>query len=1274
MPVIRAIRLEQWAGTLSARHKIGELIRKLIFSGITLENINYIRFLAEESSQLSGWDGVLNCKSDVLWIPNNTSVWELGTGSDAKGKIKRDFADRKEKELPEGWIKEKTTYVGATLRKIDDLTSFENELKEDSPWYDVKIYDSTTFEEWIQNYISVQVWLQEQGVGPQPSIHTLERMWQNWSRTTQPVVKTDLILADRENIAKNLLNALKGSKNNIIHIKADSPEEACAFVYSAFVHGFEDEFYREYVLSNTIVINRSEDAVNLRGYEDCNIILLPPATEKSMLLANRGYTVINALGYSSSSQRIDFDLGRPGRLNFSKSLVKMGKNQKEAEIEARACGGSPSVWRVWNLLNYGDISTEIPEWADASNASIIIPAVLIGAWSEKYKEDKEIIKEMSGMEYDDYIDALRPFMSTDNPFIIKINDVWKVIAPPTAFALVITHINTRHLKKLSNIVTKVFKEIDPTLELSADERSFSSMDNGHGLSYSSWLRDGLAESLLRIIVLGKKLEDDNMVPDGQSVQEYVDSLISNLPGLYEDPRVLISLQNQMPALAEAAPGPFLTALERLLQGPTDKMQFIFDEGEHLINARYLHTHLLWALEALAWEPGYLARVALILVDLAKIDPGGSTLNRPINSLREILLPWHPGTNANLNERIEVLDLIIKKDPEVGWKVMKALMPSSHQVSNPIHKPLWKDFGNSRKTKVKRSEIINAYQEYIKRALDTANDKPERWLDLIDYYINLPDMNKKSVEEGLIKLSEKVISENKRKLIWDKLRVLINQNKKYSEASWALPKDRLERLNEILDLYKPHDSMKQIEWLFNDYYPDLPYPYKNYDREIEKLKEIRESKINDLWQKEGEQGLFKLINEVEYPELIATVIINVVDNLDKVYEIFINTNMGSERQRRFSSALSGVSYNRYGESWLKKILSYSRNNTVMDTVNALLPFPDSKNTYEFISSLGIEVEEQYWKRRPGIIRSDSEKVLKMAIDNMVDIGKRAIDIIPLLAQNIKIVSTDKIFKILELALNELNEGEKPSNMSDLGYWIEKLFNLMYSNPEVDKFKLAKYEYSYVPFLTRGFDKKRLALHELLASSPEFFITLICDLYKPHSGERDSCEDKKNAKIKAEFAWKILNSWDCPPGVSNEGKVDGEELRKWVEAARESAVENDRLAVAEQHIGNVLFYLPEDPDDHVWPHKELRKLIEEIKSDNIEKGIEIEQFNSRGTFSKAMFEGGKQEREIARKWKERAEKMGLSWPRTRALLERIADSWERQAEREDELAEKDRLRFD
>jgi hypothetical protein len=119
------------------------------------------------------------------------------------------------------------------------------------------------------------------------------------------------------------------------------------------------------------------------------------------------------------------------------------------------------------------------------------------------------------------------------------------------------------------------------------------------------------------------------------------------------------------------------------------------------------------------------------------------------------------------------------------------------------------------------------------------------------------------------------------------------------------------------------------------------------------------------------------------------------------------------------------------------------------------------------------------------------------------------------------------------------------------------------------------------------------------------------------------------------------------------------------------EADRTDIAEEYIGRVLAHAPNDPVDQAWPHRAVRDVIEELVSDAVEEGIRVERFNMRGVVSKAVFEGGGEERamaEQARNWAT----IVARWPRTSAMLRRIARMWDAEGNREDQRARQDQMR--
>jgi len=1270
MALIHAAVLENWANTNVARDTLGELLRKLIHAHINLSEIRSIRILAHESNQLSGWDGTLECQSSVPWLPSGTSVWELGTGSNARQKIRTDFSERREKELPSSWDREKTTYVAVTLRKLDDISLLINELKADSPWLDVRIVDAQTLEEWIEISPIVETWLQDQGIGPPSTVRTLSTHWRHWSEKTHPPVSTKLILAGRDSVAADLRRNLD-SPGAPINIQADSPGEAVAFVYSV-VESSDDILFREHFLARSIVINQGGDSSRFRDVANPqNIILCPPATSEALALARSGHTVVNALGNRSPAQRIDIRIARPLRSEFAAALRAMGMSEEAAGVEARACGGSPSIWRVWNLLKVGDPGDEIPDWAKQECSDLVVPAVLLGGWSENSKGDEEAVKAITGQTFEEYRDKLNPFICTDNPLLVKVGDASVISAPATAFALTLRYITQGHLTRLASVVETVFAEVDPTLELPPEERKYAGI-KGMRMQHSTWLRDGLAGSLLRIAVIGQQLERNGVIPGGQNCQPYIDSIIRKLPGLREDWRLLASLKDQLPVLAEAAPIPFMEALESLLQGQPEKLEPIFVEGEGIFDHAF-HPGLLWALETLAWEPGYLSRVGIILGRLAEIDPGGRLANRPLNSLREIFLAWHPGTSANLDQRLQALDLLLDRFGEIGWNLLSALLPQNSDSASPTNEPLWRDFGRSQKEALTNRIMWKAYENYVDRAIRHAGMRPERWKTLINICDDVSDECQSGIEKGLTELSKSNLSQDERKMIWENLTHFINRHRAYADASWALTEDRLKRIDVVKQCFNPDSLTDKIAWLFNEDFPDLPIPKRDLHVEQEDLNKMRTDAIKDIWQ-EGQTELIKdLVNKVSFPGLISSHLLALVNNENLAINVLVETNHGTDKEKFFARCLSASAYNQFGDKWTKLLLSKSTDFgwSPNELANALLYYPDSKQTFDLIKSLDVEVDRVYWTKRSRWVHSKDDDVILHAIKKLKENG-RAVDALILAEQKWDSKEPALIFEILDQALEELNVGKGETTFGNDSYWIDRLFRWLRGQEKVDKNELARWEYAYLPLLTGTAEKTDLALHQILSTDPSFFIHVLCDLYKPASSSAEDHEVTADARNRAKFAWKMLNSWKQPPGVGDNRQVDRIKLKEWVEKARKLAAETDRVDIADQEIGKVLFHFPSDPNDSLWPHVDLRWLLEDLESENIERGIELEEANSRGVVTKAMFEGGAQERNLAQKWWTMAEKIGLRWPRTRAMFERLAAYWETSAKHEDDRAEKQRLR--
>ena len=93
--------------------------------------------------------------------------------------------------------------------------------------------------------------------------------------------------------------------------------------------------------------------------------------------------------------------------------------------------------------------------------------------------------------------------------------------------------------------------------------------------------------------------------------------------------------------------------------------------------------------------------------------------------------------------------------------------------------------------------------------------------------------------------------------------------------------------------------------------------------------------------------------------------------------------------------------------------------------------------------------------------------------------------------------------------------------------------------------------------------------------------------------------------------------------------------------------------------------------MWPPEPVRDQIERLASDRIERAIQIERFNMRGSHFRGVYEGGDQERDLA-KTNFDAAAVAAAWPRTGALLRAFARKWVEEATRGDVEAARRRLK--
>jgi hypothetical protein len=213
----------------------------------------------------------------------------------------------------------------------------------------------------------------------------------------------------------------------------------------------------------------------------------------------------------------------------------------------------------------------------------------------------------------------------------------------------------------------------------------------------------------------------------------------------------------------------------------------------------------------------------------------------------------------------------------------------------------------------------------------------------------------------------------------------------------------------------------------------------------------------------------------------------------------------------------------------------------------------------------------------------------------------------------------------------------------------------ADAQADESRLARLEFGFLHILGRQAVRAQ-TLERLLAREPAIFVDCLKLLYRPlhRTAEEESGEPVPQKEERALALRRLLNNWQRVPGTQSDGSISASELREWVSAVCSATREADRLEVCDVKIGEVFAHAPSDERD-VKPCVPVREVIEACESDELARGFANGLFNLHGGYSKGLYEGGQQEREIAATYERYAKACETEWPRTAAALRSVAQNY-------------------
>jgi excisionase family DNA binding protein len=1241
--LVDASQLAQWPVVRQrhAQEQFPELVRRLLAATPGITNIS-VR--SGDGVSAEGWDGRGDSVGTTFLPPGSLCV-ELGVGSNPKSKADSDYRKRREKMSAE--LLSNSVFIFITPRRWPGAQAWSDSRRAEGIFANVRVLDADDLEGWLRVTPSVHHWISEQ-LGRRPNdAETLEQWWTTFQGKTHPSLPAELFLVGREAESDQVSKFFAGPPD-VLAVQADWRDEAIAFV-CASVQRAEGEA----TIQPALVVS-SQEAWDRIVEQPGRLVLVALFTDPDIASAERNrHHVLLPLGRDQLADGARVKLPRPSRTGAAAALEAAGIRAERAyQLAALARRSMPSLVR--KLAR--DTRFARPPWSQPPDSSIIAPLMLAGSWTQS-EADTEAVSRLADASWSLIEQRLLHWLETHDPPFVRPSTQWHLASNEEAF-LVLHHALTRaDLVRWHEIALDILNEIDTDADLPPEDQPIAGL-GGASRMHSPVLRRGLAEGVALVGSLGQ-----GELSDGRTGEEHARSIVRELLARAtrdSTGRLWRSLSDVLPLLAEGAPESFLDAIHQDLDQSEPVLKTMFQDGDRnsWLYSSSPHTGLLWALETLAWSPEYLLDSARALARLQAIDPGGRLMNRPVRSLGSILVPWIRQTGAHLDTKLQVVDAICKDLPNVGWELILALWPEAHGVTTPPSAPRFHDWSPERR-EVPVTDWIAFVENLVRHAIALAGTDAARWTVLSQRLGPLSPGLRAQLLEAIAGFAESSdLPHDERLVLWETLRKEVGRHRQFASAEWSMDEPVLQRMESIVEKLKPEDSAERLAYLF-DWHPTLgdvdPHDFAAYERA---LNERRKEAVAQTIKEGSLDGLRKLAERSSVPGHVGWMV-GLVAPEDFAPNLFSWLDSDSEHLRATALGWARQRLGAQGTSWLLDALSKPELGPPERRVQLALCAPATAPIWDALSDADAAVSDTYWERVV-LLQVEPDDVAR-AVRELLRQDRPWIAI-DLLAGTIHGLDDTRPTSLTSDIANEvlraaLRSDIKQSTSQAPGYELGLILDYL-DREGADPTDLARYEFLFFRLLEDLREPR--ALFAALGKDAAFFVDLVSRVYRGHNEPQRKLDDRESEQ--ATHAWWVLQGWRRLPGLMEDGRVDGTHLKEWVTSARLEFTERDRVDIGDELIGQVLAASPQGKDE-IWPAEPVRDIIETIGNQNIDSGLHTGVINDRGVTSRGVYDGGRQEWQLATQYREWARSTASSWPRTSRLLRGLAESYESEARQND-----------
>ena len=1244
---IDRMSLDYWADTPECEAKLPDLVRRLIRSAVPGRSL--VAMPGGSAVPLAGWDGRVETAEGNAYVPAGTSGWELSRQKKVASKASADYAKRTDSpgEVDPGT----STFVFVTPRTWTGKEKWAAKRRAEGLWRDVRVLDGVDLGQWLDLAPAVGAWLaREIGLVPPTGMLPLDEWWRAWSTAATPPLSPQLVTAGRAEQASALSDWARSDPAEF-YVQGETRQEAIAFVAATALIAWED--WGETFCSQTVVVETADAWFTLEN-EKSGLVLVASTSDAPAPVAAvaAGHHVLRPLGRDETPRGHGYRLPTPDRQDFIDALIQMGLGSKQAEDLTRSTARSLPVVRR-------RLGGPIPAWATGQEARSLVPAILVGQWEEEHAGDREIISRIGGRPYDEIIGALVVLAQLPDAPLRRAGRNWRLTSHEESWELVAPFLTSPDVERFRAVATEVLSQRSPAFDLPVDERFMAGI-KGATLPHSENIRQGIARALA---IAGSRPELAENAPE---VEDSTRLVVRDAMAQWDDWRMWATLAPELSTLAEAAPEEVLDAVERALDAePSPFLELFRQEGQGVLGG-CPHCGLLWGLERIAWAPEYFARAALALARLAALDPGGGSSNRPLSSLQVLFLAWRRNSAVQDEHRLETLEMLLKRAPDSGWRLLVGVCPKNHDMAVDHAPPMWRSWGEEVERQPAIAEIVAYSDAVVKLLLRHVDQDASRWPDAIGVVADLPEPARSEAIELLTESCPAIKTQQGAAQVWNALRALLHHHRSFSEAAWAMPTEHLDKLSNAYEQLTPEDLIEANAWIFDEW-PKPPSGFSHdfgQDREMVEKAQVAAAKL--VVEERGLEGLVALAQAAPSPGQVGRAAAASADTGSLVRLIVPFLGEPNMNLRRFAAGWCGRLFVEGGWSPLEEMLTLAKEAGMspLSLADVYLAAAVERETWDRLGVEDAETQREYWSQlNPWMVRDDDGDLLPLAVPELLNVG-RAGAATDLLFFNAG-AQAQLIVDVLE-NLPRAVSADEPASQQTLpdAFHIADLFRRLDAAPDVTEETVARLEIPFVGLLEHH---RAMALHRVVVNDPVTFSDLTTWAFKRDDGQGEDEEIDQDARAnRGHRAFGILRELRGIPGGRGDGTVDAEILERWVDEARRLCREHGRAVIGDDLIGKIMANAPAGADGY-WPSEAVRDALDKHHAEQMGIGFVIGKLNLRGVTSRGVFEGGGQERSLAAELLSHADAVTTRWPFTAKLLRAIARSYERDARNEDVRAD-------